>query len=81
MISRRIYGTLYGNCIGDAIGLLSEFMTKDEAKQVYFVDWNKSTHNRIRLSNTSLKDFWNLDKHHAFSPIYFVISTMENSMI
>lgn len=35
MISRRIYGTLYGNCIGDAIGLLSEFMTKDEAKQYY----------------------------------------------
>ena len=30
----RILGTIYGNCIGDAIGLLSEFMTREEAKTV-----------------------------------------------
>ncbi|EDO46186.1 predicted protein, partial [Nematostella vectensis] len=27
----RMLGTLYGNCVGDAIGLLTEFMTKEEA--------------------------------------------------
>ncbi|PFX16366.1 uncharacterized protein LOC111342294 [Stylophora pistillata] len=31
----RIKGTIYGNCIGDAIGLLTEFMTKSEAAQIY----------------------------------------------
>jgi hypothetical protein len=30
----QIKGVLYGNCIGDAIGLLTEFMTKTEAKKV-----------------------------------------------
>ena len=30
----RIKGVLYGNCIGDAIGLLTEFMDKKEAKKV-----------------------------------------------
>ena len=30
----RIRGTIYGNCIGDAIGLLTEFMLKEEAQQV-----------------------------------------------
>ena len=30
----RILGTIYGNCIGDAIGLLTEFMTKKEAMHV-----------------------------------------------
>ncbi len=30
----RIVGTIYGQCIGDAIGLLTEFMTKREAKVV-----------------------------------------------
>lgn len=31
----RIRGTIYGNCIGDAIGLLTEFMLKEEAEQIY----------------------------------------------
>ena len=33
----RFYGTIYGNCIGDAIGLLTEFMTKEEAAKVVLV--------------------------------------------
>ena len=32
----RIKATIYGNCIGDAIGLLTEFMTKKEAIDVSF---------------------------------------------
>ncbi|XP_013416846.1 uncharacterized protein LOC106178270 [Lingula anatina] len=31
----HIYGTIYGNCIGDAIGLLTEFMCRRMAKQNY----------------------------------------------
>ncbi|XP_034039930.1 ADP-ribosylarginine hydrolase Tri1-like [Thalassophryne amazonica] len=31
----RVKGCIYGNCIGDAIGLLTEFMIKDEAKKYY----------------------------------------------
>ena len=31
---RHIFGVVYGNCIGDAIGLLTEFMSKEEANQV-----------------------------------------------
>ncbi|KAM7442120.1 hypothetical protein ABFA07_008860 [Porites harrisoni] len=31
----RLYGTIYGNCIGDAIGLLTEFMNKTKAISVY----------------------------------------------
>ena len=30
----RCNGTLFGNCIGDAIGLLTEFMTKETANTV-----------------------------------------------
>lgn len=32
----RLYGTIYGNCIGDAIGLLTEFMNKTKAISVSF---------------------------------------------
>ncbi|CAC5424616.1 unnamed protein product [Mytilus coruscus] len=31
----RILATIYGQCIGDAIGLLTEFLSKDEAKMHY----------------------------------------------
>eukprot|EP00795_Rhopilema_esculentum_P012957 gene12957-3720_t len=34
-IVSHIYGTIYGQCIGDAIGLLTEFMIKAEAKKYY----------------------------------------------
>ena len=30
----QIKGVIYGNCIGDAIGLLTEFMTKAQARMV-----------------------------------------------
>ena len=30
----QIQATLLGQCIGDALGLLTEFMTKEEAKKV-----------------------------------------------
>ena len=34
LFENRVLGTVYGNCIGDAIGLLTEFMTKSEAEKV-----------------------------------------------
>ena len=34
-VINRIKGVLYGNCIGDAIGLLTEFMDKEEAEMAY----------------------------------------------
>ena len=40
----QIKGVLYGNCIGDAIGLLTEFMNKREAEEVRqnFMETNKN---------------------------------------
>ncbi|KAK3739518.1 hypothetical protein QZH41_016189, partial [Actinostola sp. cb2023] len=35
----RMRAVLYGNCIGDAIGLLTEFMTKDEAREADELDF------------------------------------------
>ncbi|KAH9488680.1 hypothetical protein Btru_042156 [Bulinus truncatus] len=35
VIKDQILATLYGQCVGDAIGLLTEFLTKDEAKKYY----------------------------------------------
>ena len=34
----RIKGVIYGNCIGDAVGLLTEFMDKEEAARVILID-------------------------------------------
>ena len=34
MVEDHIRATLFGNAVGDAIGLLTEFLTKEEAKQV-----------------------------------------------
>ncbi|KAL3868571.1 hypothetical protein ACJMK2_041372 [Sinanodonta woodiana] len=34
-ISKKIKATIYGNCVGDAIGLLTEFMTEAEARELY----------------------------------------------
>ena len=33
-VENHVIGTLYGHCMADAIGLLTEFMTKQEAEQV-----------------------------------------------
>lgn len=35
ILINQIKGVLYGNCIGDAIGLLTEFMNKREAEKIY----------------------------------------------
>jgi len=32
----RIYATVYGQCVGDALGLLTEGLTKDEIKKVSY---------------------------------------------
>ncbi|XP_028414474.1 uncharacterized protein LOC114537610 [Dendronephthya gigantea] len=34
-LTDQIKGVIYGNCIGDAVGLLTEFMSKEEARSVY----------------------------------------------
>lgn len=34
MDDQRALATIYGQCVGDAIGLLTEFLTKKEAKTV-----------------------------------------------
>lgn len=34
-IESHMLATMYGNCIGDAIGLLTEFMIKVEAEKVH----------------------------------------------
>ena len=34
VVEDHIRATLFGNAVGDAIGLLTEFLTKEEAKQV-----------------------------------------------
>ncbi|XP_038067788.1 uncharacterized protein YegU-like [Patiria miniata] len=31
----QILGTIYGNCIGDAIGLMTEFLSKEQAQKYY----------------------------------------------
>ncbi|XP_041350470.1 ADP-ribosylarginine hydrolase Tri1-like [Gigantopelta aegis] len=37
----RIYAILYGGCIGDALGLLTESLSKEEAKKIYGKVCNK----------------------------------------
>lgn len=33
-VYERIFATIYGQCVGDALGLLTENLTKEEAKRV-----------------------------------------------
>ena len=33
----KIYATIYGHCIGDALGLLTEGLNKDDVKKVCFI--------------------------------------------
>ncbi|RUS91499.1 hypothetical protein EGW08_000720 [Elysia chlorotica] len=35
LIRDQMLATIYGQCVGDALGLLTEFMTKDEASKYY----------------------------------------------
>ncbi|GFO06438.1 adpribosylglycohydrolase superfamily protein [Plakobranchus ocellatus] len=35
LIKDQMLATIYGQCVGDAIGLLTEFLTKEEAKEYY----------------------------------------------
>ncbi|XP_022104915.1 uncharacterized protein LOC110986914 isoform X2 [Acanthaster planci] len=34
-LQNQVLGTIYGNCIGDAIGLMTEFLSKDQARKYY----------------------------------------------
>ncbi|KAM7442122.1 hypothetical protein ABFA07_008861 [Porites harrisoni] len=43
----HILGTIYGNCIGDAIGLLTEFMTKKEAMHIYGNYYEKTRFQKV----------------------------------
>lgn len=36
-LADQILVTIYGQCVGDALGLLTEFMCKEEAKKVKYV--------------------------------------------
>lgn len=51
----HIRGTIYGNCIGDAIGLLTEFMTKKEATYIYGNYHEKSTLQKVKETITGNK--------------------------
>ena len=35
IIKDHIEGTIYGNCIGDAIGMMTEFLSKEDANKVW----------------------------------------------
>ena len=36
-LENHVLGTLYGNCVGDAIGLLTEFMSREDALKVSLI--------------------------------------------
>lgn len=44
----QIYAIVYGHCVGDAIGLLTETLTKEEAKKVIY---------HLKLKTKSCKTF------------------------
>lgn len=44
----QIYAIVYGHCVGDAIGLLTETLTKEEAKKVKYA---------LKLKKKSCKTF------------------------
>lgn len=48
----RIKGTIYGNCIGDAIGLLTEFMSKKEAELIYGRNYQQSWGAKLKAKFT-----------------------------
>ncbi len=37
ILEDQILGTIYGNCIGDAIGLMTEFLNKEQASKVSYM--------------------------------------------
>ena len=46
----QIFATIYGQCIGDAIGLLTEFLTMEQANYV-------STINNVEFSDRKIKEY------------------------
>lgn len=65
----HIKGVIYGNCIGDAIGLLTEFMSKSEAAHIYGVKSNSSLKDKLKDLVTKEKKKPQLEydmKNHDF---------------
>ncbi|KAK7102754.1 ADP-ribosyl-[dinitrogen reductase] glycohydrolase-like [Littorina saxatilis] len=57
----RIFATIYGQCVGDALGLLTENLTKEECKKVY-----GGVSSKLELVHRKLRQ----DAHRARWPLY-----------